>query len=108
MFPKISGRLRSPELPEVRGRTADHMADSAKIVGNDSGKRWLLTADNDVKSVFCRSGIVRDDREVNPDAWMLLDELGRHRCENESRIVACRLNAQCAKGPVSMFRRSVI
>ena len=73
------------------------MANGPEVVRNNTGKRWLLTADNDVKSVFGRNEIFRNDGEVNPDAGVLLDELGRQRGENKSRIVARRLNAQCAK-----------
>src|SRR5947207_9226583 len=73
------------------------MANGPEIVRNDTGKRWLVTAHYDVKSVFGRNEIFRDDGKVNPDTGVLLDEFGRQRGENESRIVARRLNAQCAK-----------
>src|SRR5215213_3188867 len=73
------------------------MANGPEVVRNNTGKRWLLTADNDVKSVFGRDEIFRNNGEVNPDTWVLLDEFGRQRGENESRIVARCLNAQCAK-----------
>src|SRR5215212_4216506 len=73
------------------------MANGPKVVRNNTGKRWLVTAHNDVKSVVGRNEIFRNDREMNPDTGVLLDEFGRQWGENESRIVARRLNAQCAK-----------
>src|SRR3954470_639509 len=75
------------------------MANGSKIVSNDTGKRRLVAAYDDVKCVVCRNERFRDDREVNADTWMLLDEFGRQRGENETRIVARRLNAQCAEWP---------
>src|SRR5882724_5255095 len=73
------------------------MANGPEIVRNNTGQRWLVTAHNDVKSVFGRDEIFRNDGKVNPDTGVLLHEFGRQRGENESRIVARRLNAQCAK-----------
>jgi len=73
------------------------MADGPEVVRNNTGKRWLVTAHDDVKSVLGRNEIFRDDGEVNPDTGVLLDEFGRQRGENESRIVTRRLNAQCAE-----------
>src|SRR5947207_14094766 len=75
------------------------MANGTEVMRNNTGKRWLLTAHNDVKSFFGRNEVFRNDGEVNPDTGMLLDEFGHQRGENESRIVARRLNAQCAKRP---------
>src|SRR5882724_9411846 len=73
------------------------MANGPEVVGNNAGKRWLVTAHDDVKPVFGRNEIFRNDGEMNPDTGVLLDELGRQRGENESRKVARCLNAQCAK-----------
>src|SRR5690348_1562421 len=73
------------------------MANGAEVVADHTGKRWLVTAHNDVKSVLGRNEILGNDREMNPDAGVLFHEFGRQRGENESRIVARRLNAQRAK-----------
>src|SRR3979411_1380870 len=74
------------------------MSDCTEIARNNAGQRRLLTAHNDIKSVFCRNEVFRHNRQVNPDTRALLYEFGRKRCENESSIAACRLNAQRAEG----------
>src|ERR1043166_378265 len=73
------------------------MADGPEVVANDTGKRWLMAADDDVESVFRRNEIFRNDGEMNPHTGMLLDEFGCQGSENDARIVARRLNAQRAK-----------
>ena len=84
--PKILRRLRSAELSEIFGRTADHMPDRTEIVRDNAGKRWLLTADDDVKSVFRRNEVFGNDREMDPDTWVFPYEFGGQRGENESRV----------------------
>src|SRR3954465_14559748 len=73
------------------------MADGPEVVRDNAGQRWLLAAHDDVEPVFHLNEVFRNDGEMNPHTGMLLDELGRQRSENESRVVARCLNAQCAE-----------
>ena len=73
------------------------MSDCTEIARNNAGQRRLLTAHDDIKSVFCRNEIFRHGRQVNPDTRALPYKSGRKRCENGSSVTARRLNAQCAE-----------